>query len=45
MMCNTWGDSSSSNIEPLLKLQRRAASTILQADYNTPSVSMFTELE
>ena len=42
--CNTWGNTSSSNIERLLKLQNRATRIILQADYNTPAPSMFTEL-
>ena len=42
--CNTWGNTSSSNTERLLKLQKRASRIILQADYNTPFASMFTEL-
>lgn len=42
--CNTWGTTSSSNIERLTKLQKRAARIILQADFRTPSVNMFQEL-
>ena len=40
----TWGSTSLCNLERLLKLQKRAARIILQADYNTPSVDMFIEL-
>ena len=35
--CNTWGTTSSSNIERLSKLQKRAARIILKADFATPS--------
>ena len=39
-----WGSTSSSNIERLLKLQKRAARIILKADFRTPSVDMFRDL-
>ena len=42
--CNTWGSTSGSNIERLSKLQKRAARSILQADYLTPSSLMFEDL-
>ena len=32
-----WGTTSSSNIERISKLQKRAARIILHADFNTPS--------
>ena len=40
----TWGAASGPNIECLNKLQKRAASIILRANYDTPSVDMFKEL-
>ena len=40
----TWGSASSSNIECLNKLQKRAARIILRTDFNTPSQEMFQEL-
>ena len=40
----TWGSASSSNIERLNKLQKRAARIILRTDFNTPSQEMFEEL-
>ena len=40
----TWGSASSSNIERLNKLQKRAAPIILRTDFNTPSQEMFQEL-
>lgn len=40
----TWGSSSGTNIERLAKLQKRAARIILHADYDTPSVEMFSKL-
>ena len=40
----TWGSASSSNIERLNKLQKRAARIILRTDFNTPSQEMFQEL-
>ena len=39
-----WGATSSANIERLAKLQKRAARTILHAEFNTPSAFMFKEL-
>ena len=42
--CNTWGTTSSSNIERLSKLQKRAARIILKADFATPSKLMFETL-
>lgn len=41
---NTWGTTTSTNIDRLLKLQKRAARIILQADFTTPSTLMFSEL-
>lgn len=40
----TWGSASGTNIERLLKLQKRAARIILNVSFDTPSVSMFEEL-
>ena len=42
--CNTWGTTSSANIERLSKLQKRAARIILKADFMTPSKLMFETL-
>ena len=42
---NTWGTTSSANIERLTKLQKRANQIILKVNYATPSASMFQELE
>ena len=42
--CNTWGTTSTSNIERISKLQKRAARIILRAEYLTPSDLMFEEL-
>ena len=39
-----WGSTSSANIERLVKLQKRAARIILNADFDTSSASMFQEL-
>ena len=39
-----WGLTSTSNIERLAKLQKRAARVILRADFNTPSLQMFETL-
>ena len=39
-----WGSTSLSNLETLLKLQKRAAKTILKTDFRTPSAGMFKEL-
>ena len=41
---NTWGATSSTNIERLSKLQKRAARIILKADFMTPSSYMFEQL-
>ena len=40
----TWGSASATNIERISKLQKRAARIILRADYDTPSVDMFSQL-
>lgn len=40
----TWGTTSTTNIERLSKLQKRAARVILKADFTTPSALMFQEL-
>ncbi|MCG8113294.1 MAG: reverse transcriptase family protein, partial [Candidatus Thiodiazotropha taylori] len=40
----TWGSTCGTNVERLLKLQKRAARIILNAGFDTPSVSMFKEL-
>ena len=42
--CVTWGSTSSTNINRLSKLQKRAARIILQADFDTPSSTMLQEL-
>ena len=42
--CMIWGQFSAYNIKRLLKLQKRAARIILQADFMTPSKEMFQEL-
>ena len=42
--CMIWGQCSAYNINRLLKLQKRAARIILQADFMTPSKEMFQEL-
>ena len=39
--CNTWSATTSSNIERISKLQKRAARIILQAEYLTPSSLVF----
>ena len=41
---STWGATSSTNIERLSKLQKRAARIILKADFMTPSSNMFEQL-
>ena len=40
----TWGSASATNIERISKLQKCAARIILRADYDTPSVDMFSQL-
>ena len=42
--CMIWGQCSLYNMNRLLKLQKRAARIILQADFMTPSQLMFQEL-
>ena len=42
--CNTWGTTSSANIEPLSKLQKCTARIILKVDFLTPSKLMFETL-
>ena len=42
--CMIWGQCSAYNINRLLKLQKRAARIILQADFMPPSKEMFQEL-
>ena len=39
-----WGTTSSSNIERISRLQKRAARIILHADFNTPSAETFEKL-
>ena len=39
-----WGSTSLSNLERLLKLQKRAARIILKTDFRTSSAGMFKEL-
>ena len=41
---NTWGTTSTANIERLSKLQKRAERIILKADFMTPSSYMFEQL-
>ena len=43
--CIIWGRCTTTNINRLVKLQKRAARIILQADFYTPSQSMFSELK
>ena len=38
--CNTWGATTTANIEGISKLQNRAARIILQTDYMTSSAYM-----
>ncbi|MCG7875530.1 MAG: reverse transcriptase family protein [Candidatus Thiodiazotropha endolucinida] len=40
----TWSGASSTNLDRILKLQKRAARIILRADFDTPSATMFKEL-
>ena len=39
-----WETTSTSNLDRIPKLQKRAARIILHADFNTPSAEMFKEL-
>ena len=41
---NTWGATSSTHIERLSKIQKRAACIILKANFMTPSSYMFEQL-
>ena len=43
--CIIWGRCTKTNINRLIKLQKRAARIILQADFYTSSQSMFCELK
>ena len=43
--CIVWGRCTTTNKNRLVKLQKRAAKIILQADFCTPSLSMFSELK
>ena len=43
--CIVWGKCKRSNIDRLIKLQKRAARIILQADFMTPSKQMFATLK
>ncbi|MCU7801538.1 MAG: reverse transcriptase family protein, partial [gamma proteobacterium symbiont of Lucinoma myriamae] len=43
--CIIWGRCSNSNMNRLLKLQKRAARIILQAEFMTPSQTMFKKLK
>ncbi|MCU7800562.1 MAG: reverse transcriptase family protein [gamma proteobacterium symbiont of Lucinoma myriamae] len=43
--CMIWGRCSFSNVNRLVKLQKRAARIILRADFMTPSQTMFDELQ
>ena len=40
-----WGRSATTNIQRLIKLQKRAAQIILKVDILTPSQSMFNQLK
>lgn len=42
--CMIWGRCKQANINRLLKLQKRAARIVLQADFLTPSKAMFNSL-
>ena len=42
--CMIWGRTTTTNINRLVKLQKRAARIILNADFMTPSENMFKEL-
>ena len=41
---NVWGGDADKHMNRILKLQKRAARIILNADYDTPSVNMFKKL-
>ena len=40
----TWSGTSSTNLDRILELQKRAARIILLVDYNTPSTTVFREI-
>ena len=42
--CSIWGNCSKENINIIVKLQKRAARLILDADFFTPSANLFKEL-
>ena len=41
----TWGNYSKTHLLKILRLQKRAARIILDADYSTPSVLLFSEIK
>ena len=43
--CSVWGSATKGSLECILKLQKRAARIILNADYLTPSHEMFKTLK
>ena len=43
--CSIWGSTSQENINTIVKLQKRAARLILDADFSTPSAILFQELK
>ena len=43
--CSIWGNCSKENINIIVKLQKRAARLILDADFFTPSANLFKELK
>ena len=43
--CSIWGNSSKENLNIIVKLQKRAARLILDADFFTPSIVLFDKLK
>ena len=43
--CSIWGSTSQENINTIVKLKKRAARLILDADFSTPSTKLFQELK
>ena len=43
--CVVWANSSSSFLNKIVKIQKKAARIILQKSYDTPSIQLFTELQ
>ena len=43
--CSIWGSTFQENINTIVKLQKRAARLILDADFSTPSAILFQELK